>query len=84
MSADPAYVAAHVHDAVATDPRTGAQDVQAAVVAGRVVLSGTCATEERREAIGEVAREAAGGLDVVNEVEVLNAVPPSGREELHP
>lgn len=82
MSSDPVYVAGHVHEAIATDPRTGAQDVQAAVVAGRVVLSGTCATEERRALIGEVARESAEGLEVVNEVEVLNAVPPTSREEL--
>ena len=82
MSTEPVYVAGHVHDAIATDPRTGAQDVQAAVVAGRVVLSGTCATEERRTLITEVAREAAGGLDVVNEVEVLNASAPGAVEEL--
>ncbi len=82
MSDEPTYVAGHVHEAIATDPRTGAQDVQAAVVAGRVVLSGTCATEERRAAITEVAREAAGGLDVVNEVEVLNASAPGSVEEL--
>ena len=82
MSTEPTYVAGHVHEAIATDPRTGAQDVQAAVVAGRVVLSGTCATEERRAAITEVAREAAGGLDVVNEVEVLNASAPGSVEEL--
>ena len=82
MSQEPTYVAGHVHDAIATDPRTGAQDVQAAVVAGRVVLSGTCATEERRAAITEVAREAAGGLDVVNEVEVLTASTPGTSEDL--
>jgi len=82
MSDDPTYVAARVHEAVATDERTGAQDVQAVVVAGRVVLSGTCATEERRLAITEVAREAAGGLEVVNEVEVLAAAVPGTQEEL--
>lgn len=82
MSDDAAYVAAHVHEAVATDGRTGAQDVQATVVAGRVLLSGTCATPERRDAITEVAREAAAGLEVVNEIEVLNAGKPTDREEL--
>jgi osmotically-inducible protein OsmY len=82
MSDDPAYVAAHVHEAVTTDGRTGAQDVQATVVAGRVVLSGTCATAERKAAITEVARGAASGLEVVNEVEVLNAGQPADREEL--
>lgn len=82
MSTEPTYVAGHVHEAIATDPRTGAQDVQAAVVAGRVVLSGTCATEERRAAITEVAREAAGDLEVVNEVEVLTASTPGASEEL--
>lgn len=82
MSHDPTYVAAHVHEAIATDARTGAQDVQAAVVAGRIVLHGTCATAERRDAITAVAREAADGLDVVNEVEVLNPRGPDGHEEL--
>jgi osmotically-inducible protein OsmY len=84
LSNEPSYVAGHVHDALATDPRTGAQDVQATVVAGRVVLSGTCATDDRKAAITEVAREAARGLDVVNEVEVLDVAPPTTHEELHP
>lgn len=82
MSTEPVYVAGHVHEALATDPRTGAQDVQAAVVAGRVVLSGTCATAERHAAITEVAREAAGGLDIVNEVEVLDTAASGASEEL--
>lgn len=82
MSTEPTYVAAHVHEAVATDTRTGAQDVQAAIVAGRVVLTGTCATQERKEAITVVAREAADGMEIVNEVEVLAPAAPSTREEL--
>jgi osmotically-inducible protein OsmY len=82
MSSDPVYVAGRVHEAIATDARTGAQDVQATVIAGRVVLSGTCATDARRDLITEVAREAAGDLDVVNEVEVLTATTPHAREEL--
>ena len=82
MSSEPTYVAAHVHEAVATDARTGAQDVQATVVAGRVVLSGTCATQERKDAITAVAREAADGMDVVNEVEVLAPTGPATSEEL--
>ena len=75
------YIVGHVRDALATDPRAGVLDVQATVVAGRVVLTGTVASEERGAAVAQVAGEAAG-LPVLNELTVLDGRAPGAQEEL--
>lgn len=73
------YVVGHVRDALAHEGET---DVQAAVVAGRLVLTGNVATEERRQAVSAIAGAASDGLDVVNELTVVTAAAPAPREEL--
>ena len=73
------YVVGHVRDALT---REGETDVQAAVVAGRLVLTGNVATEERRRAVGVLAGEASDGLEVVNELTVVATDAPAPREEL--
>lgn len=73
------YVVGHVRDALAHE---GESDVQAAVVAGRLVLTGNVATPARRDAMGVVAAQAADGLEVVNELTVLTTPDPGPAEEL--
>lgn len=73
------YVVGHVRDALAHEGET---DVQAAVVAGRLVLTSNVATEERRLAVSAIASRASDGLDVVNELTVVTASAPAPREEL--
>ena len=73
------YVVGHVRDALAHE---GESDVQAAVVAGRLVLTGNVATPARREAMGKLASQVAGGLEVVNELTVLTCPAPGPAEDL--
>ncbi|HET7876216.1 MAG TPA: nucleotidyltransferase [Methylomirabilota bacterium] len=65
------HLAARVHAALATDPRTSDPHVSVVAAGGEVVVSGRVATPERREAIDAVLREMVGGGRVRNEVEVL-------------
>jgi hypothetical protein len=60
MSDPGPYVAADLRERLVSDPRIGEQDIQVAVVAGRLVISGSVATEARRDAISEVAVEVVG------------------------
>ena len=50
--------------------QSGHQRIDITVVGGRIFLEGEVATENRRRAIAEVAREAAPGYEIVNEVDV--------------
>lgn len=73
MSAEeiaPAYVAEHVRQAITTDGRTTEQGIDVRVVGGEVYLSGEVTSAERRDAVAEVAAEAAGGRPIRNEVVV--------------
>jgi len=73
------YVVGHVQDALAHEGET---DVHAAVVAGRLVLTGNVATPMRRDAVAVIASAAADGLEVVNELTVLSCPPVGPPEEL--
>lgn len=86
MTAEP-YLVQHIQDALASDPRARELGVDAQVVGGHVVLTGTVATPGLRAAIGEVvdevvAREAGPALHVVNEVAVMAAGDDGPAEEL--
>lgn len=67
-----AYVSEHVRQAIATDPRTTEQGIDVRVVADDLYLSGDVSTHARRDAIGEVAAEAAAGHRIHNEVTVTS------------
>lgn len=84
MSADaPEYVVGRIQQALATDARTGELELDVRVAGGRIYLTGTVATLERRAACEEVVREVAGGYEVMNELSVMDE-PGSGREEVLP
>lgn len=73
------YVVGHVRDALAHDGET---DVWASVTGGTLVLSGTVATAERRQAAVRTAVAVAGGLPVEDRIEVLEHVVGLEPEEL--
>jgi osmotically-inducible protein OsmY len=73
------YVAGHVQEALA---HTGETDVHVRAESGRVLLTGTVTTEERREAAARIATNLAAGLDVRNEITVLHQHEPGDREVL--
>ena len=64
------YLAQHVHDAMAHDPRVADLGILVTVEPGMVRLSGEVATEERRDAVAMVAREILTGYEVRNNVTV--------------
>jgi osmotically-inducible protein OsmY len=76
------YVEARVREALASDARTNELGIEVAVAGGKVHLSGTTATRDRKKAIGQVAREVLGDRDVVNEVTVPELFEPATAEEL--
>jgi len=64
------YLIAHVHEALARDPRVSELELQVAVVAGRIHVTGAVSTDERRAAVDEVIRECCGDLEVENRTTV--------------
>jgi osmotically-inducible protein OsmY len=67
----PEYMAEHVREAIAQEPRLGELHVHVAVVGRRVVLTGDVATEERRKVVGEVVRRLLPSWDVANQTTVV-------------
>ena len=76
------YVEARVREALATDERTNELGIEVTVAGGKVHLSGTTATPERKQAITAVARDVLGDRDVVNDVTVPELFEPVTAEEL--
>ena len=70
---DDAYVVEHVRDALATDPRTLVQGLRVTHQGDAIVLAGTVGSAARRDAVGDVAAEVAGGLRICNETVVVEA-----------
>jgi hypothetical protein len=62
----PDYLAQHVWDALANDPRTNEMEVRVTVVGDKVFVHGTLATQERRAAVDAVI------ADVLPEHEIHN------------
>jgi hypothetical protein len=64
------YEVQHLREALATDPRVGELELEVRAVAGKLFISGTVPTDERRLAIDEVAREIVPETTVCNETTV--------------
>lgn len=77
-----AYLLQHVQDALASDGRARELGVDVTVAGRRLVLTGTVATADQREAIGDVVREVAPDHEVVNELAVMSNDEPGSTEEL--
>jgi hypothetical protein len=77
------YVVGHVEDALARDPRVNEQGLHVAVAAGRVFVTGTVSTQQRREAIASVVAELLPEHELRNEVTVASDYPePAEMEHL--
>ena len=76
------YLAQHVREALAQDPRVADLAITVTAEPGRVYLSGEVATEERRNTIGAVAGELLPDHDVRNQVTVTDCREPEGVENL--
>jgi osmotically-inducible protein OsmY len=76
------YLAEHVRDAMAHDPRVADLGITVTVGPGTVRLSGEVATEERRDAVAIVAREVVTGHQVLNDVTVTACEEPNDVENV--
>jgi osmotically-inducible protein OsmY len=74
------YVAAHVQEALARDPRVNEPELEVQVVNGRVFVTGVVPTNERREAIEAVVHDVSPELDVENQTTVAR-YPEAGEPE---
>jgi osmotically-inducible protein OsmY len=78
----PHYVAARVQRALAEDDRTTELGIRVDVRGEQVYLQGQVPCEERRHLIEDVAREAAPGLTVHNEINLTEVREPGEEEHL--
>lgn len=75
------YGVAHLREALAEDPRTHELDIQIELHGRRVLLRGEVSMPERKEAIGQVAREKFPGWEIENQIQVLPCGEPTETEE---
>jgi osmotically-inducible protein OsmY len=78
----PQYLVQRLRRALAQDPRTAELGVQVKVRGAVVFLTGEVVTRQRCEQLAQVVAETAPGLTVHNDVHVVPARAPDGREEL--
>jgi predicted nucleotidyltransferase len=76
------YLLAHVHEALAADPRCGAIDVELNVGGNRIAVKGEAQSRDHRQAIEDVVRECAKGFFIDNQVRVSEVSAPVGEEVL--
>lgn len=83
MSTDQSeYLAAHVQEALARDPRVNEPELAVSVVKGRVLVRGLVPTVERRDAIVEVVHGVAPDLEVDNQTTVAHFPDSEGVEHV--
>ncbi len=76
------YIAEHVKDALARDPRTEGLEIDVVVAGDAIVLRGRVTTEQRREAAGAVIRERFPDCEVQNELIAREFHEPTRAEHL--
>jgi hypothetical protein len=64
------YLCEQIRQAVAHDERVGEFDLQVEIVAGKVFVTGTVATDERRQAISAIVAEMIPEHELHNDVVV--------------
>lgn len=77
------YVVAKLQQALAADDRVCMLDIKVTVTHGKVHLTGTVPTEERRVAIDTVLSELLPGVPVKNEIAVLELSERSDHEQIN-
>jgi hypothetical protein len=76
------YVAAHLNEALANDPRVSELGLHIAVRGDRLYVTGTVATDERRTAIEDVLAGLGTGYEIHNETTVACMAVPDDVETL--
>jgi hypothetical protein len=76
------YLLGRIEQALATDDRTGELELDVRIAAGRIFLTGTVATAERRAAVQDVVGDVAPDLEIVNELSLTPEAEPGPAESL--
>lgn len=76
------YLVEHLHDALATDQRTGELEVTVELLGDRVVLGGVVGNDARRAAVLAVVAERCGEVEVLDQMEVVVTTGPPTAEQL--
>jgi len=76
------YLVAQLREALAHDHRVAALDIHVRIVGTDVFLTGAVSTPPRRDAVEAVIRDVAPHLVLHNQLDVLPAGAPTGREEI--
>jgi len=80
MNADYQYLVAKIQGALAEDPRVNMLDIKIMVIQNRVHIMGEVLSEERRAAAGAVVSAVAPGIEVRNELRILDVSSPAEPE----
>jgi len=80
MNADYQYIVAKIQSALAEDPRVNMLDIKIMVIQNRVHLMGEVMSEERRTAAGAVVSAVVPGIEVRNELRILEVSRPAEPE----
>jgi hypothetical protein len=76
------YTGEQVRGALADDPRVGELDIQVRIAGGRVFLTGSVATDERRQVVGEIVGRLLPSVEVCNGIEVMSERREPGEEHV--
>jgi osmotically-inducible protein OsmY len=80
MNADYQYLVAKIQNALAEDPRVNILDIKIMVIQNKVHLTGEVTSEDRRAAVADVVLGVAPGIEVRNELRVLDVSGPAEAE----
>lgn len=83
MNSDYQYLVGELQHALATDKRVNMLDIKVIVRSGKIHLIGQVPTEVRRRAVAEVVTELLPGVEVRNELTVLEVKTPRQPEIIH-
>lgn len=78
----PEYIAGHIRQAFAGDSRVGDPTINVEIEGKKIYLRGYVNSDERKEALTEVAAENAPGYDIHNDVQVASPNDPGEMEKL--
>lgn len=79
---DPVYLAAHLQERLASDPRVFEPELVVSVEGARVRVDGVVPTPERRAAVSQVVEEACPDHEVDNRTTVADYEPPASPERI--
>ena len=78
----PVYLAAHLQERLASDPRVYEPELIVSVHGDRIVIVGVVPTPERHAAVSAVVREACPDHEIDNRTTVADYEPPAAEERI--